>query len=76
MNNNVCCSFEEFDILVKVFIDPISVPLISKGGHKTTHIIQANGNTFHLKFSKTPSVCDAITFQKPWKEFAVFTALL
>ena len=35
MNNNICCSFEEFDILIKSFTDAIDVPLISKGGHKT-----------------------------------------
>ena len=35
MNNNICCSFEEFDVLIKVFTEDISVPLISKGGHKT-----------------------------------------
>ena len=35
INSNVCCSFEEFDILIKVFTSAISFSLIIKDGHKT-----------------------------------------
>ena len=35
INNNICCYFEEFDILIKAFTDAIYFSLIIKGGHKT-----------------------------------------
>ena len=35
INNNICCSFEEFDVLIKVFTVAIYFSLIIKGGDKT-----------------------------------------
>ena len=35
INNKICCFFEEFDILIKVFTRAISFSLIIKDGHKT-----------------------------------------
>ena len=47
INNNICCSFEKFDILIKAFTDAIYFSFIIKGGHKTK---LTYGNNFHLKF--------------------------
>ena len=71
-NNCICRSFKGFDILVEVSHYAISFSLIIKDIKQNT-LHPKNGSTIHLKFWKTASVFDDITFKKPWLDFLVFT---